>query len=68
MCVCVGGVCVCVRARARVYALRIVQTDRILRFINSLSIIINRIKVIRIRLKGNRREAHGRYYRYEHPL
>ena len=64
VCVCVRAcvracVCVCARARARarVYALRIVHTDRILRFINSYIIIIKIIKVLRSRLKGNKREA-----------
>ena len=62
LCACVRAcvrvrVCVCARARARVYALRIVHTDRILRFINSLIIIIKIIKVLRSRLKGNKREA-----------
>ena len=38
MCVCVC-VCVCVCARARVYVLRIVCTDTILLFINTLIII-----------------------------
>ena len=60
LCACVRAcvcVCVCARARARLYALRIVHTDRILRFINSLIIIIKIIKVLRSRLKGNKREV-----------
>ena len=33
-------VCVCARARACVYALRIVSTDKILRFLKTLIIIV----------------------------
>ena len=39
-CVCVC-VCVCVSARARVYALRIVSRDKILRFKNTLILVVN---------------------------
>ena len=40
VCVCVVCVCACARTRASVYELRLVPMDKILRFTNTLIIII----------------------------